>query len=109
MVLGAVINETFLPLEHHRGVGKWTAYNIEFRAAKFEAARRIEPARVSVYLNGVLVPQTQVVNQVRGGPNSGLDVGNDKGRGIADTPGPIKLQAEGHDVCSRDIWILPVA
>ena len=37
--------------------------------------------------------------------NSGLDGGNDEGRGITDTPGGLKLQCEGHDVRYRNIWI----
>ena len=36
---------------------------------------------------------------------SGLDGGNDGGKGITDTPGGLKLQAEGHDVRYRNIWI----
>ena len=40
-----------------------------------------------------------------GGKNSGLDGGNDKGKGITDTPGGLKLQCEGHDVRYRNIWI----
>jgi hypothetical protein len=39
------------------------------------------------------------------GPNSGIDGGNDGGKGITDTPGGLKLQAEGHDVLYRNIWI----
>ena len=33
------------------------------------------------------------------------DGGNDDGRGITDVPGGLKLQAEGHDVRYRNIWI----
>ena len=35
----------------------------------------------------------------------GIDGGNDGGKGITDTPGGIKLQAEGHPVLYRNIWI----
>ena len=45
------------------------------------------------------------IQQVWGGPNSGLDGGNDGGKGITDTPGGLKLQNEGHDVRYRNIWI----
>ena len=47
----------------------------------------------------------RLIHQVWGGPNSGLDGGNDGGKGITDTPGGIKLQAEGHDVRYRNVWI----
>ncbi len=42
------------------------------------------------------------INQVWGGPNSGIDGGNDGGKGITDTPGGLKLQCEGHDVRYRN-------
>jgi hypothetical protein len=42
---------------------------------------------------------------VWGGPNSGVDGGNDGGKGITDTPQGLKLQCEGHDVRYRNIWI----
>ena len=45
------------------------------------------------------------ISKVWGGENSGLDGGNDEGRGITDTPGGIKLQGEGHPVIYRNIWI----
>ena len=60
---------------------------------------------VSLYFNGVKVHENHPIQQVWGGPNSGIDGGNDGGRGITDTPGGIKLQAEGHDVRYRNIWI----
>ena len=43
--------------------------------------------------------------QVWGGARSGIDGGNDGGKGITDTPGGLKLQAEGHDVRYRNAWI----
>jgi hypothetical protein len=60
---------------------------------------------LTMYLNGEKVYTNQTINQVWGGPNSGVDGGNDGGRGITDTPQGLKLQAEGHDVRYRNIWI----
>lgn len=40
-----------------------------------------------MYFNGLKVHTNQPISQVWGGPNSGLDGGNDDGRGITDTPG----------------------
>jgi hypothetical protein len=48
------------------------------------------------------------IQQVWGGANSGIDGGNDGGKGITDTPGGLKLQAEGHDVRYRNAWIKPL-
>lgn len=103
--MGAVINETESPYHAYNGVGKWNAYDIVFRAARFKDGKRVEKAMLTMYFNGVKVYTNQTINQVWGGPNSGIDGGNDGGKGITDTPGGLKLQAEGHDVRYRNIWI----
>ena len=103
--MGAVINETESPYHAYNGVGKWNAYDIVFRAARFENGKRVEKALVTMYFNGKKVHENQPISQVWGGPRSGIDGGNDGGKGVTDTPGGIKLQAEGHDVHYRNIWI----
>ena len=103
--MGAVINETESPYHAYKGVGKWNAYDVVFRAARFKDGKRSERAMVTLYFNGIKVHNNQTINQVWGGKNSGLDGGNDGGKGITDTPGGIKLQAEGHNVLYRNIWI----
>jgi len=103
--MAAVINETESPYFAYYGVGQWNAYDIVFRAARFTDGVLTEKAMVTLYFNGVKVHTNQQINQVWGGPNSGLDGGNDGGKGITDTPGGLKLQAEGHDVLYRNIWI----
>jgi predicted small secreted protein len=103
--MGTVINETESPYHLYRGVGKWNAYDITFRAAKFEDGKLSEKPLVTVYFNGVKAHENVTINQVWGGANSGLDGGNDGGKGITDRPGGVKLQAEGHDVYYRNIWI----
>ena len=105
--MAAVINETESPYQHYRGVGKWNAYDINFKAARFDSeGNRIAKAQVTLYFNGKKVHKNQGINQVWGGPNSGIDGGNDDGKKISDTPGGLKLQAEGHDVRYRNIWII---
>ncbi len=104
--LGAVINETPSPYYAYNGLGKWNAYDIEFKAARFEDGKRTEPAMVTMYFNGKKVHDQQAINQVWGGAKSGIDGGNDGGKGITDVPGGLKLQAEGHDVLYRNIWII---
>jgi len=103
--MGAVINETPSPYHLYKGLGKWNAYDIQFRAARFENGEKVENAMVTLYFNGEKAYKNQPIRKVWGGPNSGLDGGNDKGTGITDRPGGIKLQAEGHDVLYRNIWI----
>jgi hypothetical protein len=103
--LGAVINETESPYYAYNGVGKWNAYDIIFRAARFKNGKLTEKPIVTLYFNGKKAHTNQKISQVWGGPNSGIDGGNDGGKGITDKPGGLKLQAEGHDVLFRNIWI----
>jgi len=103
--LGAVINETESPYHAYNGLGKWNAYDIVFRAARFTDGKLTEQPLVSMYFNGQKVHQNVRINQVWGGANSGIDGGNDGGKGITDTPQGLKLQAEGHDVRYRNAWI----
>lgn len=103
--MAAIINESESPYHLYNGVGQWNAYDIQFRAARFEDGKLTEKPRVTLYFNGEKAHTNQIINQVWGGPNSGLDGGNDGGKGITDRPGGLKLQAEGHDVRYRNIWI----
>ena len=106
--MAAVINETESPYHAYNGVGKWNAYDIVFRAARFTDGKLTEKARVTMYFNGQKVHANQAISQVWGGPRSGVDGGNDGGKGITDTPQGLKLQCEGHDVRYRNTWIKEV-
>ncbi|MBL7859174.1 MAG: DUF1080 domain-containing protein [Cyclobacteriaceae bacterium] len=103
--LAAIINETKSPYHAYNGLGKWNAYDIVFRAARFKNGKLMEKAMVTLYFNGIKVHTNHTISQVWGGPSSGIDGGNDGGKGITDVPGGLKLQAEGHDVLYRNIWI----
>lgn len=104
--MGAVINETESPYDAYNGIGKWNAYDIVFRAARFDkAGDRTEKAMLTMYFNGKKVHVNQSITKVWGGPNSGVNGGDDDGNGITDTPEGLKLQAEGHEVLYRNIWI----
>jgi len=103
--MAAVINETESPYEAYKGVGKWNCYDIVFRAARFKDGKLAEKPLVSLFFNGVKVHTDQTINQVWGGAKSGIDGGNDGGKGLTDVPGGLKLQCEGHDVRFRNAWI----
>ena len=103
--MGAVINETESPYHAYAGVGKWNAYDITFRAARFTDGKMTEKPLVSMFFNGQKVHTNVPINQIWGGANSGLDGGKDGGKGFTDTPGGLKLQCEGHDVRYRNAWI----
>ncbi|HZL11480.1 MAG TPA: DUF1080 domain-containing protein [Prolixibacteraceae bacterium] len=103
--MAAVINEEASPYSAYNGTGKWNAYDIVFRAARFKDGKLNESPMVTMYLNGIKVHTNKTISQVFGGPNSGIDGGNDGGKGITDIPGGIKLQSEGHEVLFRNVWV----
>lgn len=103
--MGAVINESESPYHAYAGTGKWNAYDIVFRAARFADGKMVEKPMVSMYFNGKKVHTNVKINKVWGGPRSGVDGGNDGGKGITDSPQGLKLQCEGHDVRYRNAWI----
>jgi hypothetical protein len=75
----------------------WQSYDILFTAPTFENGKKTEPARVTVYHNGV-----KVHDDVR------IPVDNTRAGAGGDpaTPGPILLQDHGHPVQYRNIWLL---
>jgi Domain of Unknown Function (DUF1080) len=103
--MAAIINEAKTPYRFYNGIGKWNAYDVTFRAARFTDGKLTEQPIVTLYFNGVKVHTNHKITKVWGGPNSGIDGGNNGGKGITDLPGGLKLQAEGHDVLFRNIWI----
>ncbi|GGZ33343.1 hypothetical protein GCM10007049_28740 [Echinicola pacifica] len=104
--MAAIINEKTAPYSAYNGLGKWNSYDILFKAARFDAAGKLkDKARITMYFNGIKVHDDEPIQQVWGGPNSGIDGGNDGGKGITDVPGGLKLQGEGHEVYYRNIWI----
>ena len=103
--MAAVINEAAAPYEAYKGLGKWNSYDIVFRAARFKDGKLTEQPLVTVFFNGIKVHKNHSIAKVWGGPKSGIDGGNDDGKGLTDLPGGLKLQCEGHDVRYRNIWI----
>ena len=49
--MAAVINESESPYHAYRGLGKWNAYDITFRAARFKNGQRVEKAMLTMYFN----------------------------------------------------------
>ena len=56
---------------------------------------------VTLYFNGQKAHSNFQIDKVWGGVNSGID----GGVALTDRPGGIKLQAEGHEVLYRNVWI----
>ncbi len=82
-----------------RPPGEWQSYDIAFRRPRFDAAGKLlEPARVTVFHNGILVQN----NEEPFGPTSWLkwlpyEHAGDRG--------PIALQDHDHPVRYRNIWL----
>jgi hypothetical protein len=82
-----------------RPPGQWQSYDIAFRRPRFDAAGKLlEPARVTLFHNGLLVQN----NEEPFGPTSWL-----KWLPYADRGGrgPISLQDHDHPVRYRNIWL----
>lgn len=91
------------------GPGAWQAYDIWFRAPRFEGGRKVEDARVTVYWNGVLVHDDVAVARPTGSRAAG---GEEAASGMDIQLGGLRLQdhasaAEG-PVRYRNVWIAPL-
>jgi hypothetical protein len=77
----------------------WQTYDIEYAAPKFENGKKAEPARMTVYHNGVKIHDDVPIPV----DNTTAGLGGDPS-----TPGPILLQDHGHPVQFRNVWLLQV-
>lgn len=77
----------------------WQSYDIDFRAPIFRDGRKIEPARITVKQNGVVIHEDQMIPV----DNTRAGLGGDPA-----TPGPLHLQDHGDPVQYRNIWLLPL-
>jgi type 1 glutamine amidotransferase len=77
--------------------GAWQTYDIDFRAPRFVDGKKVEDARMTVHLNGVLVHDDVAV------PNpTAASVRKEDG-----TPGGLHLQDHGNPVEYRNVWVVP--
>ena len=70
--MGAIINEVAAPPGIYNGIGKWNAYDIIYRAARFNNKDLAEKPLVTVYFNGKKIHSNVEISQVWGGANAGL-------------------------------------
>jgi hypothetical protein len=75
----------------------WQSYDIEFHAPKFENGKKTEPARMTVYQNGVKIHDDVKIPV----DNTRAGAGGDPSK-----PGPILLQDHGNPVQYRNIWLV---
>jgi hypothetical protein len=100
--IAALVDDYAPSANANRPNGKWQAFDITFRSARYDnAGRKLEDARVTLYWNGVKVHD----NRVAHGPATGIGPDQHSGEPLGPTPFGLKLQSEGSDVRYRNIWI----
>ncbi|MBK9385563.1 MAG: DUF1080 domain-containing protein [Planctomycetes bacterium] len=80
--------------------GSWQTYDIEFRAARFDAdGQPVAPARLTVFLNGIKIHDDAACPRIT------------TAAPVAEKPelGPLYLQDHGDAVRYRNVWVLPRA
>ena len=82
-----------------RGPGLWQSYDIVFRAPRFEGEKLLQPARATVFHNGVLVQDAQEYL----GPSAHRTLPSYSP--THPSTGPIELQDHGNPVRYRNIWL----
>jgi hypothetical protein len=75
----------------------WQSYDIEFTSPKCENGKKVEPAHMTVYQNGVLIQDDVKI------PVDHTTAGRDDD---PCTPGPIMLQFHGNPVQFRNVWLV---
>ena len=73
--------------------GKWHAFHFKFKAAKWDGETMKEPARATVWWNGVKVHDNVPIKKANGGEK------------VTSSAEGLKLQEHGQDVRYRNIWI----
>lgn len=97
---GAIYGQ-YPPLSNaSRPPGEWQSYDIAFRRPRFAGSGKLlEPARVTVFHNGILVQN----NEEPFGPTAWLE--GEPYEAARGDRGPIALQDHDHPVRYRNIWL----
>ena len=94
--IGAFCMERVPDVNCWRPNGQWHAYHVKFTAAKWDGDKKVEPARATVWWNGVKIHDNVKINKANGGIK------------VTPAPGGLKLQEHGQDVRYRNVWIKPL-
>lgn len=97
----AVYSQTPPLVNACRKSGQWQTYDIALRAPRFQDGKLVEPARLTMFHNGVLVHFNQEI--YGSSPHAGVATYDG-----AKATGPISLLAHNSPVKFRSIWIRPL-
>ena len=92
--IGAFCMEHVPSTNAWRPNGEWQSFHFIFKAGEWEGDKMVEPARATVWWNGVKVHDNVPLKHANGGEKLGP------------SPEGLKLQEHGQDVRFRNIWIV---
>ena len=94
--IAAFCNERVPDQNAWRPNGEWHSFHVIFKAARWDGNKQTEPARATVWWNGLKVHDNIQIRKANGGEK------------ITPNPEGLKLQEHGQDVRFRNIWIKPI-
>jgi hypothetical protein len=92
--IGAFCMERVPDVNAWRPNGEWHSFHFIFTAARWEGDKSIEPARATVWWNGLKIHDNVPIKHANGGVKVGPSAEG------------LKLQEHGQDVRYRNVWIL---
>jgi hypothetical protein len=92
--IGAFCMEHVPDVNAWRPNGQWQSFHFVFTAAKWDGGKPVEPARATVWWNGLKIHDNVPIKHAIGGVKVGPSAEG------------LKLQEHGQDVRYRNVWIL---
>jgi len=92
--IGAFCMERVPDVNAWRPNGEWHAFHFIFTAARWDGEKCLEPARATVWWNGVKIHDNVPIKHANGGEK------------VGPSPEGLKLQEHGQDVRFPNVWIL---
>lgn len=92
--IGAFCMERVPDVNAWRPNGQWQSFHFQFKASRWDAGKSIEPARATVWWNGLKIHDNVPIKHANGGVKVGPSAEG------------LKLQEHGQDVRYRNVWIV---
>lgn len=99
---GAIYGQTPPLVNATAPQGEWQSYDIIFQAPKYKDSKLVEPARITVIHNGVVIHNAQKIH----GPTRFREVAKYPAK--HPEKAPLRLQWHGDPIEYRNIWIRPL-